>query len=330
MKLLTLFAAIALASQASAAELKTPRDGWVSWEVPAVDDAPFFCCWSSWSDRRDMRKTCKLDEHQGFGTRDDRGSTDVVKVYARFKDGRLEKVQALAAACPAETNTQVEELANVNADDSARWLVARIRQHDAGPSRRESMLDQLLSALSVHHGVLAGNELASFARQDPRVETRKKAVFWLAMVRGIEGAEITASLMFNDPDAEFREHAAFALSQSKSPRIAADLIRLGNTDKVGEVRGQAWFWLAQTGADRAEEAIITAMRKDADDNVREKAVFALSQLPAERATRALIAAAEDQSLSRDQRKKAVFWLSQSDADSAQAYLEKVLARTVVK
>jgi len=49
-------------------------------------------------------------------------------------------------------------------------------------------------------------------------------------------------------------------------------------------------------------------------------------LPDERAARALIAAAEDQSLSREQRKRAVFWLSQSDSDAAQQYLEKVLAR----
>ena len=32
------------------------------------------------------------------------------------------------------------------------------------------------------------------------------------------------------------------------------------------------------------------------------------------------------SLSREQRKRAIFWLSQSESDAAQAYLEKVLAR----
>jgi HEAT repeat protein len=94
----------------------------------------------------------------------------------------------------------------------------------------------------------------------------------------------------------------------------------------GEVRAKAWFWLAQTGAAESEQAIGAALRKDADDNVREQAIFALSRLPDERATRALIAAAEDRALSREQRKRAVFWLSQSEADAAQAYLEKVLAR----
>ena len=104
----------------------------------------------------------------------------------------------------------------------------------------------------------------------------------------------------------------------RAPRAARDLIRLGNTDKDGEVRSQAWFWLAQSDATEAEQAIATALRKDADDHVREQAVFALSQLPEGRATRALIATAEDRSLSREQRKRAVFWLSHSESASAQA------------
>ena len=39
----------------------------------------------------------------------------------------------------------------------------------------------------------------------------------------------------------------------------------------------------------------------------------------------MIAAAEDKSLSREQRKRAVFWLSQSKSNAALAYLDKVLA-----
>jgi HEAT repeat protein len=64
--------------------------------------------------------------------------------------------------------------------------------------------------------------------------------------------------------------------------------------------------------------------------VREQAIFALSQLPDGRGTRALIATAEDRSLTREQRKRAVFWLAQSESDEAQAYLQKVLAGNVTK
>jgi HEAT repeat protein len=105
--------------------------------------------------------------------------------------------------------------------------------------------------------------MVGFTR-DPRVETRKGSMFWLAMVRGAEA--------------------------------------------------------------ESERAITAALRNDADEEVREQAVFALSRLPDERATRALIGIAEDQSLPREQRRRAVFWLAQSESDSAQAYLEKVLAR----
>ena len=43
-----------------------------------------------------------------------------------------------------------------------------------------------------------------------------------------------------------------------------------------------------------------------------------------RAARALIATAEDRSLSREVRKRALFWLAESESDAAQNYLERVL------
>jgi hypothetical protein len=38
--------------------------------------------------------------------------------------------------------------------------------------------------------------------------------------------------------------------------------------------------------------------------------------------------AEDRTLSHEQRKRAVFWLAQSEADGAQQYLESVLVGNV--
>jgi len=316
----------AFISQAHSAELKLPREGWTSWQVAAVEGAPAWCCWNNWQDRDVSRMPCKLDgSSNGYGTRDDE-KTDTVKVYARLAGGKIDRLQVLSATCPVETKTPIQELGSVAADDSARWLIAHAKQSGADAATHRPLGESALAALAMHRGDLARDALAEFARGDARIETRKSAVFWLAMLRGSEGADITSSVMFNDNDSEVRKHAAFAMAQTKSPRAAPDLIRQGNTDKVGEVRAQAWFWLAHMGAPNAEQAIAQALRKDADDHVREQAVFSLSQLPDERATPALIATAEDQSLSREQRKRAVFWLAQSQADSAQAYLEKVLAR----
>lgn len=275
-------ASLALEPKVFAAELTLPRDGWVSWQVAAVDGAPDLCCFSHSNNFRDAPRTaCRLDgKEQSWGNRDD-ATTDQVRIYARTAAGKLDRFRVLSATCPAEAATPIRDLGSVAENDSARWLVDLARQKDGA-----------LAALAVNRGNVARDALAGIARNDTRRETRKEAVFWLAQVRGQEGADITSSVMFNDEDPDVREHAAFALSQSDAPRAAADLIRLVKTDK--------------------------------DEDVREHAVFALSQLPDELATRALIAAAEDRSLSREMRKKAVFWLSQSEADAAQKYLEQVL------
>jgi hypothetical protein len=316
---------LTLASPAFSAELTLPRDGWTSWQVAAVDAAPDWCCWSDSRSFRDAsRAPCRLDADQGgFGTRD-KATTDTVRVYARTTGGTIDRLRVLSATCPVETATPLRDLGTVAEDDSARWLLDLARQRDNGAGKRHRVEGDVLAALAINRGDLARDGLAGIARNDARDESRKQAVFWLALVRGQEGADITASVMFNDRNADVREHAAFALGQSKSPRAAADLIRLGNTDRAAEVRAQAWFWLAHSEAPDAEKAIFAALRRETDEEVLDRAIVALSRLPDERSARALIAAAEDRSLSRELRKRAVFWLSQSESDAAHAYLDQIL------
>lgn len=312
-----------LVSYAQPADLTLPRDGWSSWEVPAVDEAPAWCC-LTWNKREVSPRSCRLDrENDGYGSTS-KATTDAVRVYARTTGGKVDRLRVYSATCPVEAARPIHEMENVPADDSARWLIELARR-SPDAEKRDDIGEEVLAALGMHRGKLAGDALAAFARSDARVETRKHAIFWLATLRGAEGAELTSSVMFNDQDPDVRGHAAFSLSQTESPRATADLIRLGNTDKDDDVRAQAWFWLAQTGAAEAEGAIVAAIRQDQDEDVREDAIFALSQLPDERATRALVAAAEDRSLTREERKQAIFWLSQSEADAARAYLDKMLA-----
>jgi len=130
----------------------------------------------------------------------------------------------------------------------------------------------------------------------------------------------------SDARQSLTDSALAALSMHRGDLAREGLVMLGNTHERPGVRSKSWFWLAMSGMPDAESAIASAVRTDPDDEVREQAVFALSRLPDERATKALIAAAEDRSLSREQRKRAVFWLSQSESTAALAFLDKVLAR----
>jgi len=303
----------ALAPRAQSAELTLPQDGWSSWQVGAVDQAPDWCCWSDGINFRDAsRMSCRLDaSSQSYGSRD-HSTTDAVRVYAHSAGGRIDRLRVLSTTCPVEAATPIHDLGRIADDDSARWLLNQVGQ------------DGVLAALAINRGDVARDGLAGIARNDSRTETRKQAVFWMALMRGREGADITSSIMFTDKNAEVREHAAFSLAQAAAPRATADLIRLGNTDRDAEVRAQAWFWLAHTAAPEAESAIFTALRKETDPEVRERAILALSRLPDERAAKALLTIAEDRSQSRELRKRAVFWLSQSDSDAALTYLEQVL------
>jgi hypothetical protein len=321
------FGLLALTTQAQAADLPLPRDGWVSWQIEAVEGAPDWCCWSSWNNRTGTRTACRLDDENGNSASFDEGSPSNMRVYARLANGKVERVRALSTGCPVETKTPIQELANVATDDSARWLVGLAKQGTES-AKRDELGENVMATLSIHRGEIAQDALVAMARGDARMETRKKAVFWLALMRGAVGAEVVSSVMFNDQDPRLREHATFAFTHSRSPRMGPDVTRLGNTDADANVRAQAWFWLAQSGVADSEAAITAALKKDKDAHVREHAVFALSQLPDDRATRALVAVVEDRSLTHEQRKRAVFWLAQSESEGAQKYLEKVLAGNV--
>lgn len=312
-----------LTPQTFPADLKLPRDGWVSWEVPAVEDAPDWCC-LDWSGGQATPTACKLDSSDhGYSARDG-ATTDSVRVYARFSGGAIQRVRALSASCPVQTRTEIQQLGSVSEDDSARWLAGLIQPGDAEQLTPPDARRDALAALAAHRGDVAHDALARIARNDSRTKTRKEAVFWLAHLRGEKGAEIATAIMFGDEDDEVREHAAFAVSQSKSPDAASDLIRLANTDSDPDVRAQGWFWLAKTGSSATERAIDSALRKEINDDVRKRAIFALSQLPDERATKALIAVVRDQSRTSEDRKQAMFWLAQSESTTAQAYLDEIL------
>ncbi|MFL6617684.1 MAG: HEAT repeat domain-containing protein, partial [Povalibacter sp.] len=306
---------------AVAAELKLPGDGWVSWQVRAVDDAPAWCCWS-WRNSNATSKPCQLDgADDSYGSRDD-AKTDSIRMYARVEAGKIQRVRALSASCPVQAETEVQDLTTVSEDESARWL-AQLIQPKNSDAIRASVRRDATAALAIHQGDTAQELLSGIARNDARKEIRKEAVFWLAHLRGQPGAQVATAIMFGDEEAEVREHAAFSVSQSKSPQAASDLIRLANTDKNANVRAQAWFWLAKTESSATEGAIDSALRKESDNEVHNQAIFALSQLPGDRATKALIALVEDQSRLSEDRKHAIFWLAQSSASGAQAYLEKV-------
>ncbi len=93
-----------------------------------------------------------------------------------------------------------------------------------------------------------------------------------------------------------------------------------------ESRKQAVFWVSQAAGDKAAEGLSGLVRDEGEDQeVREQAVFALSQLPKDQGVPILVRVARS---NRDPgiRRKAMFWLGQSDDPRALELFEDILTK----
>ncbi len=119
----------------------------------------------------------------------------------------------------------------------------------------------------------------------------------------------------------------FAATLADSATIWPELLRIARADAVPRSsRETAVFWLSQIAGDSATRGLTELVDdKDEDREVREQALFALSQLPRDEGVPALVKVARtntDPAL----RRKAIFWLGQSEDPRAVALFEEILTR----
>lgn len=123
------------------------------------------------------------------------------------------------------------------------------------------------------------------------------------------------------------EEAVFPAVLGDSVEVWPDLIRLAKNDRVPHrTRRQAVFWLGQAAGDRVTgELAGLADNETVDRDVKEQAVFALSQQAHAVGIPALIRIARA-NRDREVRRKALFWLGQSDDPRALALFEELLTK----
>ncbi|MGH7673547.1 MAG: HEAT repeat domain-containing protein, partial [Gemmatimonadales bacterium] len=106
-----------------------------------------------------------------------------------------------------------------------------------------------------------------------------------------------------------------------------DLLRIARDARISRrVRRSAVFWIGQAAGDAATRGLTDLVDDRATDrDVREQAVFALSQRPREEGVPALIRIAKEHR-DAELRRKAIFWLGQSDDPRALALFEELLTK----
>lgn len=117
------------------------------------------------------------------------------------------------------------------------------------------------------------------------------------------------------------------LADTDSVSIWSDLLSLGRDKQAPRSsRKQAVFWVSQAAGDRAAAGLAEIAEDDDEDReIRDQAVFALSQLPEDEGIPILLRVAKS---NRDPqvRKKAMFWLGQSEDPRALALFEEILSK----
>jgi hypothetical protein len=123
------------------------------------------------------------------------------------------------------------------------------------------------------------------------------------------------------------EEAIFPATLADSVTVWPDLFKLARSEDVPRAtRKSAVFWIGQAAGDAATKGLDSlAQGTDVDREVRESAVFALSQQRNDVGVPALISIARTNK-DPEIRKKAIFWLGQSDDPRALALFEELLTK----
>jgi hypothetical protein len=128
-------------------------------------------------------------------------------------------------------------------------------------------------------------------------------------------------------DGDVGGQAIFAATLADSVTVWPDLLRLArDADVAHATRRTAVFWVSQAAEAAATRGLDSLVgERDVDREVREQAVFALSQRPRDEGVPALIRIAKTHN-DPEIRRRAIFWLGQSNDPRALALFEELLTR----
>ena len=148
----------------------------------------------------------------------------------------------------------------------------------------------------------------------------------LGMIAASDAAAFLVNLARTSAGRAARD-AIFPATLADSATIWPGLLQLAkDTSRPRDARRQAIFWLGQAAGDQATGMLDSvATDSNGDRDVREQAVFALSQRPRDEGIPALVRIVKT-SHDREVRKKALFWLGQSEDPRALALIEELILK----
>lgn len=190
-------------------------------------------------------------------------------------------------------------------------------------SKDPDIQDKAVFALSQHNSPRAQQALRVYAeRAEVPEPAREKAIFWLGQTGSPENASFLRALYGRLKNDELKKKIVFSLSQMGGPENGKWLLGLARDPSQGiEMRKQALFWAGQSGVSISELTGLYA--SVADQAMQEQLIFVYSQRDEPAAVDKLIDIAK-RDPNPDLRKRALFWLGQSEDSRAVQALQDII------
>jgi HEAT repeat protein len=190
-------------------------------------------------------------------------------------------------------------------------------------SKDPEIQDKAVFALSQHESPRAQQALRSYAERPEVPEAiREKAIFWIGQHETPENATFLRALYGRLKSDDLKKKVLFSLSQMGGEENGRWLLGVARDTSQGiETRKQALFWAGQGGVSIGE--LVKLYATVGDREMREQLVFVYSQRDEPQALDQLIAIAK-RDPNPELRKRALFWLGQSDDSRAVQAIQDVL------
>ena len=246
-------------------------------------------------------------------------------VFLIAQHGGPDAESMLLEAVRSDPDQEVREngvfwLSQVNSEHAVTALDSILRG-----STDRSVQEKAIFALSQQSSTRAAEALRDFAMRDNApASLRENAIFWLGQSGRGENLDFLKSIYRTTKEASLKEKIIFAMAQGDRAGGEQWLLDVaGNPAEDLELRKKALFWLGQSGS--SLPGLFSLYEKFTDRELREQLIFVYSQRNEREAIDKLIDIARND---RDPelRKKALFWLSQSNDPRVAKLLEEIINR----
>jgi HEAT repeat protein len=192
-------------------------------------------------------------------------------------------------------------------------------------SRDQAVQEKAIFALSQHNSRRAAQALRAFAsRNDVPQSLRENAIFWLSQSNDPENIPFLRNLFKQVRDQGSKDKIIFAISQKENAESQRWLLEIaGDQNETVQVRKQSLFWAGQMKGSPQE--FFNLYETFNDREMKEHLIFIYSQNHSRAAVDKLMDIARNEP-NAELRKKAVFWLGQSNDPRVPDFMASLLDR----